>query len=116
ELCIGALSGGDQQNVVIGKIVGTNPRLMLLDEPTRGVDVVAEAEVFRLLSERARGGRAVVCSTSEVSECLSIVHRIIVMSRGRIAAEFTPDVSEGMIMAASGESAASSVSTNGNET
>ncbi|HLR27600.1 MAG TPA: sugar ABC transporter ATP-binding protein [Ruania sp.] len=116
ELSIGALSGGNQQKVVIGKIVGTNPRLMLLDEPTRGIDVGAKAEVFRLLSERARRGLAVVYSTSEVSECLSIAHRIIVMSRGRIAAEFTPDVSEDMIMAASGESAAASVSTNGNET
>src|SRR5699024_10913554 len=90
--------------------------LMLLDEPTRGIDVGAKAEVFRLLSERARRGLAVVYSTSEVSECLSIAHRIIVMSRGRIAAEFTTDVSEDMIMAASGESAAASVSTNGNET
>lgn len=106
DLNIGALSGGNQQKVVIGKIVGTEPKLMLLDEPTRGIDVGAKAEVFRLLSERAKNGLAVVYSTSEVSECLSIAHRILVMSRGRIVAEFSPDVTEDKIMAASGESAA----------
>ena len=106
ELAIGALSGGNQQKVVIGKIVATNPRVMLLDEPSRGIDVGAKGEVFRLLAERARAGLAVVYSTSEVGECLSIAHRIIVMRRGRISAEFTPDATKDMIMAASGEAVA----------
>lgn len=106
ELSIGALSGGNQQKVVIGKIVATDPRVMLLDEPSRGIDVGAKGEVFRLLADRAREGLAVVYSTSEVGECFSIAHRIIVMRRGRISAEFTPDATKDMIMAASGEAVA----------
>ena len=100
---IGSLSGGNQQKVVIGKIVSTGPKVLLLDEPTRGIDVGAKAEVFRLVAQRARTGLAVVYSTSEVGECLSIAHRIVVMSRGRIVAEFDPSVTKEEIMAASGE-------------
>ncbi len=103
QAMIGSLSGGNQQKVVIGKIVSTEPAVMLLDEPSRGIDVGAKAEVFRLLAERARGGLAVVYSTSEVGECLSIAHRIVVMRRGRISAEFGPSVAKEEIMAASGE-------------
>ena len=100
---IGSLSGGNQQKVVIGKIVATGPKVILLDEPSRGIDVGAKAEVFRLLAERAREGLAVVYSTSEVGECLSIAHRVVVMRRGRIAAEFGPATTKEEIMAASGE-------------
>ncbi len=100
---IGSLSGGNQQKVVIGKMLATNPRVMLLDEPSRGIDIGAKAEVFRLLSERAAKGLAVVFSTSEVAECLSIAHRIVVMRRGKISAQFGADVSKEQIMAASGE-------------
>lgn len=100
---IGSLSGGNQQKVVIGKMLATHPRVVLLDEPSRGIDIGAKAEVFRLLSEGAEQGLAVVYSTSEVGECLSIAHRIIVMSRGRIAAEFGADATKAEIMAASGE-------------
>jgi erythritol transport system ATP-binding protein len=100
---IGSLSGGNQQKVVIGKILATNPRAIMLDEPSRGIDIGAKAEVFRLLAERAKAGLAVIYSTSEVGECLSIAHRIIVMSRGRISAEFGSDVTKEEIMAASGE-------------
>ncbi|GLS38182.1 sugar ABC transporter ATP-binding protein [Mesorhizobium tianshanense] len=100
---IGSLSGGNQQKVVIGKMLTTNPKVMLLDEPSRGIDVGAKAEVFRLIGERAAQGLAVVFSTSEVAECLSIAHRIIVMRRGRISAQFSADVTKEQIMAASGE-------------
>ena len=100
---IGSLSGGNQQKVVIGKMLTTNPKVILLDEPSRGIDIGAKAEVFRLLAERATRGLAVVFSTSEVAECLSIAHRIIVMSRGKISAEFGADVTKEQIMAASGE-------------
>lgn len=103
---IGSLSGGNQQKVVIGKMLTTHPTVILLDEPSRGIDIGAKAEVFKLLAERASQGVAVVFSTSEVNECLSIAHRILVMSRGRIVAEFGPDASKEQIMAASGESAA----------
>lgn len=107
DAMIGSLSGGNQQKVVIGKILATNPKLMLLDEPTRGIDVGAKAEVFKLLTDRAREGLSVLFTTSELTECLSIPHRVLVMSRGRIVAEFTPEnITEDKIMAASGESAA----------
>ncbi len=100
---IGSLSGGNQQKVVIGKMLATNPKVILLDEPSRGIDIGAKAEVFKLLAERARQGLAVLYSTSEVGECLSIAHRIIVMHRGRISAEFGSNVTKEKIMAASGE-------------
>ncbi|WP_456268439.1 sugar ABC transporter ATP-binding protein [Kushneria sp. AK178] len=100
---IGSLSGGNQQKVVIGKMLATHPRVVLLDEPSRGIDIGAKAEVFRLLAEGASKGLAVIYSTSEVGECLSVAHRIVVMSRGRISAEFGSDVTREEIMAASGE-------------
>ena len=103
---IGSLSGGNQQKVVIGKMLATGPDVLLLDEPSRGIDVGAKAEVFRLLAERASRGLAVVFSTSEVAECLGVAHRVIVMRRGRIAAEFGADASKARIMAASGEAVA----------
>lgn len=104
---IGSLSGGNQQKVVIGKMLATQPKVILLDEPSRGIDIGAKAEVFKLLAERARQGLAVIYSTSEVAECLSIAHRIIVMHRGRISAEFRSDVTKEKIMAASGEAVVS---------
>jgi erythritol transport system ATP-binding protein len=100
---IRSLSGGNQQKVVIGKMLATNPKVILLDEPSRGIDIGAKAEVFRLLAENAKKGLAVVYSTSEVGECLSVAHRIIVMRRGKISAEFGPDADKDDIMAASGE-------------
>ena len=100
---IGSLSGGNQQKVVIGKMLATHPKVLLLDEPSRGIDIGAKAEVFRLVAEGARQGLAVIYSTSEVGECLSVAHRIIVMRRGRISAEFDSSVSKEEIMAASGE-------------
>jgi erythritol transport system ATP-binding protein len=100
---IGSLSGGNQQKVVIGKMLATRPKVILLDEPSRGIDIGAKAEVFRLLSESATRGLAVVFSTSEVGECLSIAHRIVVMRRGKISAQFGTDATKDQIMAASGE-------------
>ena len=103
---IGSLSGGNQQKVVIGKMLATRPKVILLDEPSRGIDIGAKAEVFRLLAEGAKRGLAVVYSASEVGECLSVAHRIIVMHKGRISAEFDSTVTKEQIMAASGESVA----------
>ncbi|WP_182086403.1 sugar ABC transporter ATP-binding protein [Aureimonas sp. ME7] len=103
---IGSLSGGNQQKVVIGKMLATDPRVVLLDEPSRGIDIGAKSEVFKLLAEGARKGLAVVYSTSEVGECLAVAHRIVVMHRGRISAEFGADATKEEIMAASGEAVA----------
>jgi erythritol transport system ATP-binding protein len=100
---IGSLSGGNQQKVVIGKMLSTHPKVVLLDEPSRGIDIGAKAEVFRLLCEQAARGLAVVFSTSEVNECLSIAHRVVVMRRGKISAEFSANIAKEEIMAASGE-------------
>ncbi|KAB7898000.1 ATP-binding cassette domain-containing protein [Rouxiella sp. S1S-2] len=104
EATIGSLSGGNQQKVVIGKMLATHPKVILLDEPSRGIDIGAKAEVFKLLAENARRGLAVLYSTSEVGECLSVAHRIVVMSKGHISAIFDANVSKEQIMAASGES------------
>ncbi|TPE54976.1 sugar ABC transporter ATP-binding protein [Maribrevibacterium harenarium] len=103
EAAIGSLSGGNQQKVVIGKMLATGPKVLLLDEPSRGIDIGAKAEVFKLLAEKAKEGLAVIYSTSEVAECLSIAHRIIVMHKGKISAQFDSNVSKEQIMAASGE-------------
>jgi len=106
DVPIGSLSGGNQQKVVIGKMLATQPKVLLLDEPSRGIDIGAKAEVFRILAAHAAAGQAIVYTTSEVNECLSIAHRIIIMRRGRISAEFTSDVTKEKIMAASGEAVA----------
>lgn len=104
DATIGSLSGGNQQKVVIGKMLATHPKVILLDEPSRGIDIGAKAEVFRLLAENAKKGLAVVYSTSEVGECLSVAHRIVVMSKGHISAIFDANATKEQIMAASGES------------
>ena len=102
---ITSLSGGNQQKVVIGKMLLTKPKVLLLDEPTRGIDVGAKGEIFTLLFREARRGLGVLYVTSEIGEALSASHRIIVMSRGRIVREFDPrTASREEVMAASGES------------
>ncbi|CCN50142.1 putative ABC-type sugar transport system protein, ATPase component [Vibrio nigripulchritudo MADA3029] len=101
---IGALSGGNQQKVVIGKMLATQPKVILLDEPSRGIDIGAKAEVFKLLSQQASQGLSVIYSTSEIEECLSIAHRIVVLRRGKISAIFDSNAVKEDIMAASGES------------
>jgi erythritol transport system ATP-binding protein len=87
---ITSLSGGNQQKVVIGKVLMTKPKAIVLDEPTRGIDVGAKAEVFSLLLEQAKNGVAVLFATSEIGEALYSSTRIIVMRRGQFVAEFDP--------------------------
>jgi erythritol transport system ATP-binding protein len=101
---ITSLSGGNQQKVVIGKLLLTSPRVLLLDEPTRGIDVGAKGEIFSLLFEEAQKGLAVLFATSEIAEALTASHRIVVMSKGRIVREFDPkSTTREVVMAASGE-------------
>ena len=85
---ITSLSGGNQQKVVIGKMLLTDPSVLLLDEPTRGIDVGAKGEIFSLLFREARRGLAVLYVTSEVGEALTASHRIVVMAKGRVVREF----------------------------
>ncbi len=104
---IGSLSGGNQQKVVISKALLTEPRVMVLDEPTRGIDVGAKGEIFELLAAQARRGLGVLFVTSEIGEALSSSHRIVVMARGRIVREFdTRTATRVEVMAASGENTA----------
>ena len=101
---ITSLSGGNQQKVVIGKLLMTKPKVLLLDEPTRGIDVGAKGEIFALLFREARRGLAVLYVTSEAGEALTASHRIVVMSRGRFVRELDPRTcTRDELMAASGE-------------
>ncbi|MGF4041772.1 sugar ABC transporter ATP-binding protein [Paenarthrobacter nitroguajacolicus] len=103
---ITSLSGGNQQKVVIGKVLMTEPDVLLLDEPSRGIDVGAKAEIFALMAREARRGLAVLFATSEVGEALGVSNRIIVMSKGRVVREFDPQVTtREELMVASGETA-----------
>ncbi|MBT2486486.1 MULTISPECIES: sugar ABC transporter ATP-binding protein [unclassified Microbacterium] len=102
---ITSLSGGNQQKVVIGKALMTAPRVILLDEPSRGIDVGAKAEIFALMAREARRGLAVLFATSEVGEALGVSNRIIVLSKGHVVGEFDPrQTSREDLMIASGES------------
>jgi ABC-type sugar transport system ATPase subunit len=85
---VGVLSGGNQQKVVLGKWLATNPKLLILDEPTRGIDVGAKAEIHELISKLAEGGLAVLLISSEMPEILGLSHRILTMHEGRIMGEF----------------------------
>jgi len=83
------LSGGNQQKVIIAKWLATNPRILLLDEPTRGIDVNAKSEIYRLISELTQAGLAIVMVSSELPEIMAIADRIIVLSEGKQTAEFS---------------------------
>jgi len=80
------LSGGNQQKVVLGRWLLAEPRVLLLDEPTRGIDVGARAEIYRLIGELITRGLAVVLVSSDLPELLGLSHRVVVLNRGRIAA------------------------------
>jgi erythritol transport system ATP-binding protein len=99
---IGSLSGGNQQKVVIGRALLTQPRVLVLDEPTRGIDVGAKADIFALMAAQARTGTGVLFATSEVGEVLHACDRIVVLARGRVAAVLDPrEVDREKLMAAS---------------
>jgi ribose transport system ATP-binding protein len=83
-----SLSGGNQQRMIFGRWIATRPKLLLLDEPTRGVDVGAKAEIYKLIEEEREKGMAIVVASSELEELLELCHRIVVLKDGRIAANF----------------------------
>jgi ABC-type sugar transport system ATPase subunit len=82
-----ALSGGNQQKVVVAKWLATEPRILLLDEPTKGVDVGAKFEIHEIIRRQAAKGLACLVVSSDLPEVLALAHRIIVMREGRIAGE-----------------------------
>lgn len=87
-ISINALSGGNQQKVVIGKALLTKPKVLLMDEPTRGIDVGAKSDVFQIVNNMANEGFAIVMVSSELEEVCSMSDRIIVLSKGKLTAEF----------------------------
>ena len=90
EAPVSSLSGGNQQKVVLGKWLNTEPRVMLLDEPTRGIDIQAKQQMFQLMWEMSRRGIASIVVSSELEELLDVCHRILIMKKGRITGEVVP--------------------------
>jgi ribose transport system ATP-binding protein len=99
---VGTLSGGNQQKTVLARWLCSNARVLILDDPTRGIDVGAKDEVFRLVRRLADEGVAVLYLTSEIREARSLAHRVLVMADGRIAGSFGPEANEEEIMTAAG--------------
>jgi ribose transport system ATP-binding protein len=93
------LSGGNQQKVVLGKWLSLQPKLLLLDEPTRGIDVGAKEEIYKLMDQLARDGVAVLFASSEMEEILGLADRALVMHEGRLAGELSRvELSEEAVM------------------
>jgi ABC-type sugar transport system ATPase subunit len=106
ETPVQQLSGGNQQKVVIGRWLVQRPRIWLLDEPTRGVDVGAKTEIFRLMGDLVESGTSILMSSSELIDLLGICDRLLVMFRGRIVAELSRDeaTEERVVYYATGQS------------
>jgi rhamnose transport system ATP-binding protein len=84
---VGALSGGNQQKVVLAKWLAARPRILILDEPTRGIDIGAKVEVHRIISELAASGLGIILISSDLPEVLAMSDRILVLHEGRVTAE-----------------------------
>jgi rhamnose transport system ATP-binding protein len=97
----GQLSGGNQQKVVLAKWLGTHPRVLILDEPTRGIDVGTKAAVHALMSSLAAQGMAILMISSELPEILGMSDRILVMREGRLTGHFSrAEATQEQLMAA----------------
>ena len=105
---VGGLSGGNQQKVVLGKALMTEPAVVLLDEPTRGIDVGAKLEVYELINRLTAEGKAVILVSSELPELMGMSDRIIMLTAGRIGGEFARAdfAQEKLLAAAMGRGAA----------
>jgi rhamnose transport system ATP-binding protein len=96
---VGALSGGNQQKVVLAKWLASGPRVLILDEPTRGIDIGAKVEVHRLIAELAAKGLAIILISSDLPEVLAMSDRIVVLHEGRVTAEIArADASQERVM------------------
>ena len=99
EQLVRDLSGGNQQKIVLGRWLAMNPSLLLLDEPTRGVDVGSKQEIYRLVEELAVRGGGVLFVSSEIEEILGLSDRVLVMHEGRVSGELSgKELSESRIM------------------
>ena len=94
------LSGGNQQKVVLAKWLASSPRVVILDEPTRGIDVGAKVAVYNLMRDLAKDGVAILMISSELPEVIGMSDRILVMHDGRIEAELDAGSSEETVLAA----------------
>ncbi len=117
EQMVGALSGGNQQKVVLAKWLASKPRLLILDEPTRGIDIGAKVEVHRIISELAASGLGIILISSDLPEVLAMSDRIIVLHEGRVTAEISrSDATEERVMfAATGNLASDPVEAGGTD-
>jgi ribose transport system ATP-binding protein len=110
---VGALSGGNQQKALIARLLETKPRAIILDEPTRGVDVGAKSEIYRIIDELAQSGIAIIVISSDLPEVIGIADRVLVMREGLFAGELSASadqpISQEAIMALSTGSAAENV-------
>ena len=88
---VSTLSGGNQQKVVLGKWLASRPRVMLLDEPTRGIDVEAKRQIFEIIDELSRGGIGSIMVSSELEELVEVCDRILVLRKGRIVGRYAAD-------------------------
>jgi simple sugar transport system ATP-binding protein len=100
EAPVRTLSGGNQQKVILARWLATNPDILILDEPTRGIDVGAKAEIQRLVLSLAEEGKACLFISSELDEVLRTSHRIVVLREGAKVDEFTGEVDEHRLMQA----------------
>jgi D-xylose transport system ATP-binding protein len=105
DYAVNTLSGGNQQKVVIGKWLLTNPDVLFLDEPTRGIDVGAKSEIYHLMNQLVQKGMAVVMVSSDLPEVLGMSHRILVLHEGKLAAELPggKTTQEEVMLAATGQ-------------
>jgi rhamnose transport system ATP-binding protein len=100
ELPVGNLSGGNQQKVVLGRWLAANPRVLILDEPTQGVDVGAKAEIHQLMDRLVQQGMGILMISSDLPEVLGMADRLLVMHRGRLVAELPRGSSPDAVMRA----------------
>lgn len=110
DMPVAALSGGNQQKVALAKWLEVQPRVLLLDEPTRGVDVGAKHEIYQLMNQWTAAGMAIILITSEMPELLALSDRILVLHRGRVTAEFAREeaTADRVLEAAMGQGAGTS--------
>jgi len=90
-VAVESLSGGNQQKVVVGKWLNTQPRVLLFDEPTRGIDLVAKQQIFQIMWDLSREGIGCIFVSSELEELVEVCHRILIMKAGRITEEVMPE-------------------------
>lgn len=98
---VGGLSGGNQQKIIIGRIFASEPRLVILDEPTRGIDAAARGDVYAVLNKLRESGVSILLISSDMEEVVELADRAVVMFQGRINSEFQKaDISQDNLMSA----------------